>query len=181
MNLKNYYYNQFRTDFTNFWKKVPNRQNYVTAEPLFKFTGLVKNNNFDTLSDIAQDDLCYFLSALGCTILIDQVMFTYFKKDYPEFQSLTLYPKMEIGWMNANPWMVFHQNVRLSRGLHKKETVEKFSKFVDFFIDDLKEFFGNQDFTEASWKNVKNVMSNDRDIAQGSLGAIFIKKLQKDI
>jgi len=54
MTPKEYYYNQFRTDFQFFWKKAPNRLDYVTDEPLFKFSGFVKCGDFDALSDISK-------------------------------------------------------------------------------------------------------------------------------
>jgi len=173
MEAEEYYYKKYRQDFENFWSKVPNRNNYVTGEPLFRFTGLVKNENFDALSEISYDDQPFFLSALGCTILIDQVMFTYFKSDYDKFQQLTKYPKMWVGWINANPWMVFHQNVRLPRNLDRGAIIEKFSKFAEFFIEDLKSFFEKQNFLEASWKSVKKTMLNDKDVIGGKFGEIF--------
>ena len=184
MEPKDYYYNQFRTDFESFWQKVHHRPNYVTGEPLFKFAGLVKGDNpdpvhhqIDSLKDISQENLAFFLSALGCSILIDQVMYTHFKEDYSTFQKKTLYPKMWVGWTNANPWMVFHQNVRLPRGLHKGEAIEKFSEFADFFVQDLKGFFETQKFSSANWTKVKEVMLNDKDVCDGDFGKIFCDKL----
>ena len=175
---REYYYDQFRENFDKFWSKVPNRPNYVTGEPLFKFAGLVKGDDFDALSDIKQENLVYFLSALGCTILIDQVMYTHFKYDYEEFQGMTLYPKMWVGWMNANPWMVFHQNVRLPRGLNKREIDEKFTEFASFFLEDLKEFFDGHKFRNADWESVKTAMLSDGDVVAGEIGSIFRIALQ---
>ncbi|MCK4744748.1 hypothetical protein KAS41_01665 [Candidatus Parcubacteria bacterium] len=180
MEPKKYYYKKYRKDFENFWKNVPNRNDYVTGEPLFKFAGLIKKNNFDTLSKISQENQPFFLSALGCTILIDQVIFTYFKEDYQRFQGLTKYPKMWAGWMNANPWMVFHQNVRLPRNINKDKIINEFSKFAEFFIKDLKDFFEKQNFLTASWKNVKKVMLNDKDVVSGKFGEIFKKILDNE-
>lgn len=178
MNQEEYYYNQFTEDFDIFWNKVPHRSDYVTREPLFEFAGLVKQSDFDALEDIGQKNLIYFLSALGCTILIDQVMYTHFREHYSEFQGMTRYPKMEAGWTNANPWMVFNQNVRLSRNLHKGETSEKFSEFAEFFVSDLKEFFEKHHFSKATWKAVKEAMLNDVGVGQGEYGQIFVNKLK---
>lgn len=173
MEPKEYYYNKYRQDFEKFWNKVPNRNNFATGEPLFKFTGLIKNDSFDALSEISHEDQPFFLSAIGCTILIDQVMFTYFKNDYEQFQQLTKYPKMWVGWINANPWMVFHQNVRLPRNLNKGEVIENFSKFAEFFIKDLKSFFNRRNFIEAKWDLVRTAMLNDKDVIAGEFGEIF--------
>lgn len=173
MTPKDYYYKQFRKDFQEFWGAVPHGK-------AFRFASLIKKSNFDTLKNIQKEYLIYFLSALGCTILIDQVMYAYFKEDYPRFQEITLYPKMKIGWINANPWMVFHQNVRLSRGLCKGEVNKKFSEFAKFFIRDLKEFFSHHDFVEASWENVKKVMLEDSDVKIGGFGQTFMELLKKN-
>jgi len=180
MTPKNYYYNYFREDFLKFWIKAPNRPNYVSGEPLFKFAGLVKRDNFEPLEDISRENLVCFLSALGCTILIDQAIHAHFKEDYPKFQEMTLYPKMEVGWMNANPWMVFHQNVRLPRGLYKGEIIEKFTEFANFFTQDVKEFFTTNNFKQAKWEAVREAMLNDSDVSSGEFGEIFIKELKND-
>ncbi|MFH1824395.1 MAG: hypothetical protein ABH873_04120, partial [Candidatus Firestonebacteria bacterium] len=113
------------------------------------------------LSGIDQENLIHFLSALGCTILIDQVMFTYFKNDYLEFQKMTLYPKMKVGWINANPWMVFHQNVRLKRSLYRGQVIKEFTEFSKFFVQDLKEFFNQNVFETANWSAVEKAILND--------------------
>ena len=178
MTVKGYYYTQFRLDFQNFWKKIPTRSNYVTGKPLFKFAGLVKRDQFDVLGDISKENLIYCLSALACTILVDQVMYTHFKEDYPEFQRLTKYPKMEIGWMNANPWMVFEQNVRLSRNLQKPEAILRFSEFAEFFVEAAKGFFEKQKILKTNWAMVKDAMLNDNGVKQGEFGQIFYQKLK---
>lgn len=179
MNPKDYYYQQFRTDFAKFWERVPHRDNYVTGEPLFKFAGLVKSGNLDSLESVARENLVYFLSALGCTILTDQVIYTHFRNDYDTFQEMTRYPKMWVGWINANPWMVFHQNVRLPRKLDKGGVVEKFSEFAEFFIADLKEFFKRHNFSKASWEGVRTAMLNDPDVVSGEFGEVFAGMLKK--
>ncbi len=140
---------------------------------MFKFAGLIKRDDFDTLADVSQRNLIYFLASIGCTILIDQVMYSHFKESYSEFQKMTLYPKMEIGWINANPWMVFHQNVRLSRNLHKDETITKFMEFSKFFVQDLKDFFNKNTFENVKWEAVKTVMVGDSDVTGGECGEIF--------
>ena len=109
-------------------------------------------------------------------------MCTYFKEDYSTFQKMTLYPRMQIGGgrvENINPWMVFHQNVRLPRNLYEGGVVEKFTEFAQFFIDDLKEFFEKQNFPSANWAKVKEVMLNDKDICFGGFGQIFCDKLKQ--
>jgi hypothetical protein len=177
MNPEEYYNNQFREDFNSFWSKVPNRKNYVTGDPIFKFAGLVKGD-YDSLSEIKNENLLYFLSALGYTILIDQLMYTYFQYDYPRFQKMTLYPKMYVGWMNANPWMVFHQNVRLPRNQYGNIIVEEvFEEFTKFIVKDLKMFFKKHKFREANWESIKKAIINDPDIKKEAYGLILIKEI----
>ena len=74
-----------------------------------------------------------FHCALACTVLIDQIMYTHFRKDYSKFQQMTRYPKIEAGitGINVNPWLITHSGIGLT-------TLEK---FIEFFVVDLKEFF----------------------------------------
>lgn len=188
MTPKEYYENHYRQDFERFWEAVPNRKDYVTGEPLFKFAGLVKGSNpdplhdqVDALKDIPREHLVFFLSALGCTVLIDQVMYTHFKDDYSVFLRITRYPKMQVGWMNANPWMVFHQNVRLPRNLNKGEVMAGFSEFTKFFIGDLKEFFSKNQFKTATWEKVQSAMLGDPDVTGGEYGEVFRKSLDQGL
>jgi hypothetical protein len=184
MTPKEYYYGQFRKDFKSFWSEVPHRQNYVTGEPIFKFSGLIKddgraidplNRGLDALRSINKENHIHFLSALGCTVLIDQAMFTHFAEDYKLFQSLTQYPKMHVGWINANPWSVFHTNVRLPRSIHKYETRMVFRAFAEFFVSDLEQFFIERasQFKLASWNRVRRMMLSDSDVVGGAFGEIF--------
>ena len=175
MEPKDYYYKDFRTDFAEFMAKSkmahqhPGEGVYIPIQDL----------NENTMSHVKTDS-CHtmrFLYCLAFTILIDQVMYAHFKEDYSTFQKMTTYPKMQDGWINVNPWMVFHQNVRLPRNLYEGEVVDKFTEFSQFFIDDLKEFFEKQNLHNANCGKVKEVMLNDKDVCSGSFGQIFCDKL----
>jgi len=106
-------------------------------------------------------------------------MYTHFEEDYPDFQKMTVYPKMKVGWINANPWMVFHQNMRLPRSLHKGDILEQFSEFTAFFVDDLRDFFKKNKFKKADWKSVKDAMLNDIDVVSVEFGEKFKNILEK--
>ena len=47
-----------------------------------------------------------------------------------------------------------------------------FSRFFDFFVKDLREFYGQNNFQRANWETVKSSMLNDKDILNGSCGEI---------
>lgn len=165
MDPKDYYYNRFREQFNEWTKKSgahkhPGESVYIPIQDL-------KTEN---LLHIPKEDYMLFHCALACTALIDQVMYTHFKTDYPKFQQMTLYPKIEYGIsnMNAQPWDITHSGIGLT-------TLER---FVAFFVQDLKNFFTEQKFENATWDAVKNAMLNDADVVSGSRGEIFKKALE---
>lgn len=169
MEPKDYYYNQFRADFAEFMAKSkmthqhPGEGVYIPIQDL----------NETTLSHVKTDQWhsMRFLYCLAFSVLIDQVMYTYFKSEYAKFQSITLYPKIEYGIsnMNAKPWDIAQRAGGLTT----------FEKFVAFFIQDFKEFFEKQNFSSATWTKVKEVMLEDKDICSGNFGKIFCDTLKK--
>lgn len=160
MDPKEYYYNRFRSQFKEWLRKSkahdhPGGGIYISIQEL-------KSEN---LLHIPKEDYMLFHCALACTILIDQVMYTNFKQDYPQFQRMTLYPKIEYGITNINvhPWDITHSAIGLT-------TLER---FLEFFVSDLKQFFNKCKFSIATWENVKKVMLNDEDCVSGSRGEIL--------
>jgi len=166
MNPKDYYYNRFREQF-NEWINTtkahehPNEGIYIPVQDLRQ----------ENLAHIPREDYMLFHCALAGTILIDQVMYTHFKEDYPRFQTMTQYPKIEYGIsnMNARPWDITHSGIGLT-------TLEK---FFDFFVQDLKEFFQQNKFQHSTWEAVKSAMLNDSDVIGGSRGEILKNILEK--
>jgi|GEM_PF-2314012 hypothetical protein len=53
-------------------------------------------------------------------------------------------------------------------------------KFFTFFIKDLKDFFNEYDFIEATWENVKKEMKNDPQLSWGQSGEVFQYCLSKE-
>src|SRR3989304_450847 len=97
MNPKEYYYNQFSNDLKGLMNKVAlGGDRHFHILEFF----ISQKTRRDVLEHIQKENLGYFLSALAGTILIDQVMFTYFKEDYEKFRGMTLYPKItwSTGW-----------------------------------------------------------------------------------
>lgn len=162
---KDYYYNRFREQFNEWAKKTdahshPGEGIYIP----------IQNLKAENLSHIPREDNMLFHCALACTILIDQVMYTYFKTDYKKFQQMTLYPKIEYGIsnMNVRPWDITHSGIGLT-------TLER---FIAFFVQDLKNFFNENKFETATWDAVKTAILNDKDIMDGSRGEILRKNLK---
>ena len=190
MEPKDYYYNQFTSDLKELMKKVNVIGNHAFdfVEPFsagkygFMIVELFKSSKQDALEHIAKENLGYFLPALAGIILIDQIMFTYFKGDYEKFRTITLYPKIRWspGWnANIKPWQLFEHQIALERGLQNPQKSNQFSDFMDFFIADLKDFFEKQNFPNANWLKVKEVMLNDKDVYDSDFGKIFCNKLKQ--
>jgi len=178
MEPKYYYYNQFANDLKELMNKVTlGGDNHFHIYEFF----IGQKTERDVLEHIQKENLGYFLSALAGTILIDQIMFTYFKEDYENFRGMTFYPKITwgIGWCaNVKPWQLFERRIALARELQNPQKSDQFSEFMDFFVGDLKEFFEKQTFPSASWTRVKEAMLNDKDVCDGNFGQIFCDKLK---
>ncbi|MCG2701247.1 hypothetical protein L6267_03715 [Candidatus Parcubacteria bacterium] len=171
MSSREYYYKHFRGQFQEFWNKIPHGE-------AFRWASLHKSNELDELSHISKEDLPFFLSALACDILIDQVMYTHFQAVYPEFNKMTKYPKMTTAWINANPWIIFDQRAMLSWGLSTNQVLEKFKEFAEIFIKDLEKFFRKNELKEVTWEKVREAMLNDFDVRRGKFGEAFINELR---
>jgi hypothetical protein len=199
MNPKDYYSNQFMEDLRELTQKVNVIGNhaYDVAEPFsadkwgFMIVELFKNSKNDIkdpLDHIQKENLGYFLSALSGIILIDQVMFTYFREDYEKFRTITHYPKIRWspGWnANIKPWQLFDHRITLDRGLQNPEKINKFREFMDFFVSELKDFFNKNQFKKANWELIKNAILKDEDIisnkyGDGDYGTIFREILEKN-
>lgn len=170
MNPKDYYYNQFPNDLKGLMSKVT-----LGGDSHFHILEFFISQKIgrDVLEHIRKENLGYFSSALAGTILIDQVMFTYFKEDYEKFRSMTLYPKItwSTGWCaNVKPWQLFEHRIALARELRNPEKINQFSEFMEFFVEDLKEFFGKNQFQKANWESIKKAMLNDNDIVSDKYG-----------
>jgi hypothetical protein len=167
MEAKEYYYSHFRGEFAEFLTKTkmththPGEGTYIPIQDLRQ----------ENLVHIPRENYMFFHCALAGTILIDQIMYTHFKPDYPSFQAITLYPKIEYGIsnINARPWDITHGGI----GLIALE------KFFDFFVQDLKEFFSKHKFQTATWEAVKSAMLKDPDVIGGARGEIFRKILER--
>lgn len=166
MNPKEYYYNCFREQFNEFARKANTHQHHGDGIYLS-----IQDLRQENLAHIPYENYVLFYCALACTVLIDQLMYTYFKKDYLKFQEMTLYPKIEYGISNINvlPWDITRDRINLAT----------LKSFLEFFVEDLKEFFEESKFEQATWEKVKEAMLSDHDVVSGSRGELFKNILMK--
>ena len=165
MDPKQYYYERFREHFEQWIKKSQ-------AHPHGREGVYVPIHNLrpEYLSHIPADDYFLFHYALACTVLIDQVMYTHFKRDYRMFQKMTMYPKIEYGItsVNISPWAIVHGGIGLKH----------LQRFIEFFVEDLKQFFTSNKFEEATWGAVRMAMLADQDVVNGVGGPTLRNTLE---
>ena len=147
MDIEEYYNKRFREQFNEWVKKTDAHEHHGEGIYIPHI-----NLKSEKLSHIPKEDIPLFSCSLGWSVLIDQVMYTYFKKDYPKFQSMTLYPKIEVAItsINISPDYIFKNFLT--------------EDIINFFLLDLKEFFKENKFEEANWESGTNVMLEDKDV-----------------
>lgn len=172
MQLNEYFLNQFQKDLRRFISKsawvhthyLSHSHNGELDELSIPIGELERKN----LHHIGKNNLEFFACSLAFVVLLDQLMYTYFKQDYPKFRKLTMYPKLELGITGHNlyPWSVFDKVF---------VQYQTFKDFAIFFINRLQAFFDDNQFTTARWASVKNAMITDATISTGkySLKSVF--------
>ncbi len=165
INYHQYFHQRFRDQFEEWLKKSQAHQRsggnvYIAIQDL-----RAKN-----LSHLPPQDYVLFHCALAMTVLVDQVVYTYFQSDYPKFQNLTNYPKIEysISKINIQPWDIIHSGISLV-------TLEQ---FIDFFMAELKTFFSDHEFERLNWQRFKEAVLSDKDCLSGEPGKVLKKILQ---
>lgn len=164
MNIEDYYTNKFPIHLKE-WLKSSNAHPHGD-EGVYISSGYLTEN----ISHIPKEQLDHFYITIAFTILLDQLVYSYFKKDYPYFQKLTQYPKIEYGItnMNVRPWDIVN-------GVNTKLFID----FSNFFIKEFKDFFTKYTFEEATWEKIVKIMISDKDITKGRYGSAFIITLKK--
>ncbi len=183
MDAKKYYYNIFRKDFEETLSNVT-----VGGDGHFHVIEFFLRKERDALKHIQKENLSYFLSSLAGTILIDQLIYTYFQEDYDDFRKITNYPKItwSIGCcFHIKPWKLFDHRIALSRGLKNPQKKNDFIEFMAFFVEEQKKFFQKNNFKKASWTNIRDIALKDNDIvldnfSDGEYGSIFKKILENE-
>jgi hypothetical protein len=164
---REYYYKNFPShlqEFLNQARSAHSHNNEEISIPVGEFRS-------ERIAHIPKDQQTFFVTACICTFLIDQLIFSHFKNDYPLFKTKTQYPKLELGitGVNLNPWT-------LTRFFEINE--QRFETFIQFYIEDLRDFFSKETFSEASWDGVKKALMTDKDVGSGYFGERFLKFLE---
>lgn len=185
MTPSQYYYHHFRKDLASFWQSLDNcgsvsrvRQRLPShiasqAAAHFSVVDLVARPNRglpDHLANVPREHHVDFLCALLYTILIDQVMYSHHAADYPAFQALTGYPKMDrtVGFsrtlMMANPFELIEEDVLSSRDLDRTVVATRFDTWVSFIASDLKGFVTQHWIGNTEWQAVRQSMLADPSV-----------------
>jgi hypothetical protein len=89
-----YYNHQFRDDIQQFMLSIPRESrchDTDTHEFTIQYATLTKDT--EHLDVIAAQYRAIFVVALFFTVLVDEVAYTHYRAHYPQFRTLTMYPK----------------------------------------------------------------------------------------
>lgn len=94
MNFDAYYNGEFRRDVQEVVRAARGIQRHEgwDGEVIIQLPSLSRENR--AIAEMGSDRLAQFAVALYFTILVDEVMYTYFRGSYPRFRELTMYPKL---------------------------------------------------------------------------------------
>lgn len=176
---KDYFLNRFPQQLGIFIKAVPDYllffpEHFSEGGKSFRFRFLIKGKTFDVLKEVPKEDHILFLIALAYIMLINQVIYTYFKQEYPEFNKRTNIPKMKVGGSNENPWTVFHINVLTSRDIKHHDLYDQFKDFTKFFVDYMPSYVG-----VVNDHALVSTMLNDKDVIRGTFGNLLGENLER--
>lgn len=188
-----YYSTHFRGHFSLFWRSLAEhgsvsrarrtgtgpREDQHTIEhfSVVDFLRSPRRGFPDHLQAIPLDYHLNFMSATCYRILIDQVMYTYFKDCYPAFRSLTMYPKMDrtVGpartFMMANPFEIFAEDILRSRSIEPTSAVETFKDWCGFIVQDLPAFLERHSQLQVTWSKARAFMLEDPSCTWGAFGS----------
>lgn len=93
MKLSTYYHSDFRGDLRDLIACAPIARSHTLGEITIQPRTLSTEN--PTVRAWAAERRTLFASSLFITIMADQVCYTYFRAQYPQFRALTRYPKLK--------------------------------------------------------------------------------------
>ena len=197
-----YYYGPFRAHLAAFWLSLAQHGSVsrvrlrltssrfaAQSATHFSVVDLVARPDQDLpdhLASLPSEVRVDFLCALLYTILIDQVMYSHRHGDYPEFQAMTQYPKMDrtVGFsrtlMMANPYESFENDALVSRGLQHEEVATRFGAWGQFITSDLRSFFTQHQVGTTTWPDVRAAMLRDPSVTCGIAGETLANALASD-
>ena len=118
-----------------------------------------------------------FLVFLVFEIIIDEIIYTYYPKEYSKFRLLTNYPKLYFcghGMASpGNPWGVLH---KFEKKILLNEKI--FRAYVKRFEAFQIEFFEENKFNNFDWEQIKVIIRSDKDIRRKEIGELFVRVLR---
>jgi len=127
------------------------------------------------LSHIPKNEISMFLSALACTTLYDQFMFSHFRRYYGK-KNMAMCLKITSSYSNCTniiPWELLNISKE-----SKNDTKNIFSEFTEYYVQYMKEKVENE-YPSISWNNISRIARNDKDVNNTVYGKIFINEIEK--
>lgn len=155
--IKDYYNNDFRADI----KRIDFNDGSPTMQGYFKQESWLKA--VESITD--KTERVYFAFSMLITIATDQTMFTYFKGNYKQFETLTRYPKF--GWHglgphNQNPFLLL-LNPLEAGFLAETDITPVVDEFCTLFVDEINDFTKNH-MTNISTKELLGAFIGDKNM-----------------
>jgi hypothetical protein len=142
--LAHYFYEQFREHLTRIEHKQPNPQvREIMGDPNALFIGGMDwRNVVADLGKVPAASRAYFVLSLFMTTLTDQVIYTYFRAQYPDWRLGTHFPKF--GWSgygphNENPFILLWAPER-EGVLNPNEVLPILPEFARFYFTATAEY-----------------------------------------
>ncbi len=139
MTLKEYYYDQFRSDLALLLRGFEPREH----ARILGVGHIWAHDRCTQLSQVPADHRARFLACLYFTVLVDQAMHTHFYFESSRFEELTQYPKFRVGLGHAlhmNPASIL--SVPIQQGLVSEDAVcQIIPKAMTLFVDETALFF----------------------------------------
>jgi len=172
-NIEEYYNNFFQDDI----KKFMVDHKYANL-PYF---GHSWEYDCRELNNIPKENRVLFIICLYFTVLVDQAMYTYYRKLYPEFEKLTKYPKFcqGLGQFQKNPRDLLFMPVEQGM-VDKTEIIEKLSDGMALFVDETLDFFKNY-LLQVSGKEFFEKLIYDRDVQIPLIFELLDKNVQSNV
>ncbi len=139
MSLKEYYYQDFRSDLALLFRGFEPQEHarILGVGHIWTHSGCAQ------LSQVPADHRSQFLACLYFTVLVDQAMHTHFYFEARRFEELTQYPKFRVGLGHAlhmNPASIL--TAPIQRGLVSEDSVcQIIPEAMTLFVDETASFF----------------------------------------
>lgn len=125
------------------------------------------------LASVPEEDRDLFLCFLTLEVLMDEVMYTHFKPEYPLFREKTMYPKVDFcghGCITRDPWSILQyrkQQACNPLGISERDFA---ALMIVRFLSVQSRLFAELALPKAKWPAVRQTMMEDPDVCGGGMG-----------